>query len=111
MSSVNELTDENFTSTVSAQEIAVVDVYASWCGSCRLFAPTFNDTAAAFPQFKFYKIEAEKNTKFREGLAIDNLPFVAVFHRGSFVGGKSVSKKEGLMEMLQVIQQKMGGAS
>lgn len=110
MSTLTELTDQDFTAQISQSEIAVVDIYASWCGSCRLFAPAFMATAADYPGFKFFKIEAEANPKFREGLPIDNLPYVAVFHRGQFVGGKSVSKKEGLVEMLQVIQQKVGGA-
>ncbi len=103
---ITELNDQNYQSTLAQTDVALVDIYASWCGSCRLFAPHFEEAAKTHPEFQFFKIEAEANPTFRATIPVDNLPYVAVFHQGNFVGGQSTSKKEGLEEMIQVIKEK-----
>ncbi len=110
MQRIHELNDSNFETLLSADDIAIVDLYAKWCGACRLFAPDYEAVALQYPQYKFYKIEAEENPKFRnvKKVSVDNLPFIAVFQRGEYVGGKSLTKKESLLEMLNVIGQKAG---
>jgi len=105
---VEELTDLDFEASLKANPISVVDLYATWCGSCRLFAPIYATFATEHPEFRFYKADAEKNPKLRAAVTgIDNLPFIAVFHEGQFVGGKTTSKKEALEEMMNVIREKL----
>ena len=38
-------TSENFQKEVLEAELAVVDFWASWCGSCKMFGPIFEDVA------------------------------------------------------------------
>ncbi len=103
-----ELKDENFDSALKEHELLIVDVYADWCGSCRLFAPHFEAVATANPKYGFAKINGEANPAFLERVNVDNLPFVAVFFKGQFVGGKNTTKREALEEMLHVISEKLG---
>ncbi len=44
-----ELTGENFESSVAANDILFVDFWASWCGPCRQFAPTYEAASQAHP--------------------------------------------------------------
>jgi thioredoxin-like negative regulator of GroEL len=111
MASVEELSDANYQNALKASDIVVVDVYASWCGSCRLFAPLFQETAGQHGDMAFYKIDGEKNPDFASKIEIDNLPFVAVFHKGQYVGGRCTTKKDALEEMIKVIRERSSSAS
>ncbi len=104
MAGVTEINDSNFEASLAAREFCVVDVFASWCGSCRMLAPTFAEIAAANQNVAaFYKIDGEENPKFCDVVPIDNLPFIAVFHNGKYVGGKSLTKREALEEIVAMI--------
>jgi thioredoxin 1 len=104
MGNVAEIQDTDFTEALKTKEFSLVDVYASWCGSCRMFAPVFHEIADRNPDLGFFKIDGEKNPKFCEQVPIDNLPFVAVFHNGKFVGGQSTSKRDALEEIVGMIR-------
>lgn len=95
-----ELTDANFKSALNDAPLAFVDLYASWCGPCRLFSPLFDQVAARHPKAKFFKIDGDLNPGCREGLTIDNLPFVAVFKNGALVKGVSLATEEAFEELV-----------
>jgi thioredoxin-like negative regulator of GroEL len=105
--SVRELTDQNYKELFKEKAINIVDVYASWCGNCRLFAPAFEEVAGTHPEYNFFKVDGEANEEFASQIAIDNLPFIAVFHNGEYLGGKSTSKKESLLGMIETLKAKL----
>ena len=104
---VQELSVSDPLAELSKHPVSILDIYAPWCGTCRLLAPQYEQVAAENSQFKFFKIDGEKYSDFSSTLPVDNLPYIAVFHKGEFVGGKTLSKKEALVEMLQVISQQI----
>jgi thioredoxin-like negative regulator of GroEL len=91
-----ELTDSTFDASLKGCPLAFVDVYASWCGSCRLFAPVFATVAARHPEAAFFKIDGDAHPGFRQDLEIQDLPYVAVYRYGRFVEGQALSKEEAL---------------
>jgi thioredoxin 1 len=107
MLKVIEINDADYVENFKSKDINIVDVYASWCGNCRLFAPQFETIAQDYPEYNFFKIDGEANPNFSSQLEIDNLPFIAVFHKGEYIGGKSTSKKEGLLGMIEMIKNKL----
>lgn len=104
---VTEINDSNYKDNIKSSSIAVVDVYASWCGNCRLFAPAFEKVANENPDFNFFKIDGDINQGFASSIEIDNLPFIAVYKDGEYIGGKSTAKQEGLEAMIQKIKEKL----
>ena len=97
---VEELNDSDFRAALERAPLAFVDVYASWCGPCRLFSPLFDQVAERHPQAKFFKIDGDLNPECRTELTISNLPFVAVYQSGKFVEGVSVATEEGFEELV-----------
>ena len=55
-----ELTGENFESSVAANDILFVDFWASWCGPCRQFAPTYEAASEAHPDLAFGSVNTEE---------------------------------------------------
>lgn len=105
---VKELNGETFFPTLNQSKIAIVDFYASWCGSCRLFAPTFDKLATEFTDMEFYKVDGDEFPETREGLNIDNLPFVAIYENGKAIGGLNISKEEALRDFIAKVRSKVG---
>jgi len=102
MANVVELDDSNFTQTIESQPLVLVDIYASWCGPCRLFAPIFEQVSEKYKgRIPFYKIDGDDNPNCRDELTIDNLPFIAAYRDGKFVKGVSTSTEEGLEEFIR----------
>ena len=100
-SKVTELNDSDFKKTIVATPVAVVDIYASWCGTCRIFAPTFEKLAQKHDSARFYKIDGDANPEFRSDLEIDGLPYFAVYKHGLFEGGLSTTNEESLENFLR----------
>ena len=97
--SAKELTDQDFQKEISRQKLAFVDIYASWCGPCKLFSPIFDQVSTTSPH-AFFKIDGDLNPQCRSEMRIDNLPFVAAFRDGKFIKGVSTSTEAGLKEFI-----------
>ncbi len=103
MSEVEELNDGNFQEALARQSKTIVDVFASWCGPCRLFSPIFKKVSEDYKDIGFYKIDGDAHPNSRNDLTIDNLPYVAFFKDGKFVKGTSTSTEQGLIEFLKSV--------
>ena len=80
-----ELRAENFESTVSENEIVLVDFWASWCGPCRMFAPVYEKAAAAHPDIVFGKVDTEAEQALAAAAQITSIPTLMAFKNGTLV--------------------------
>ena len=74
-----ELTLDTFETTVKENDTVIVDFWASWCGPCRSFAPTFETAAEANPDIVFGKVNTEEQTQLAEAFGIRSIPTLMVF--------------------------------
>jgi thioredoxin 1 len=79
------LTAANFEQTVMNNDIVLVDWWASWCGPCRMFAPTFEKASEANPDIVFGKVDTEAEQELAGAANIRSIPTLMAFRQGALV--------------------------
>jgi thioredoxin 1 len=80
-----DLTDDNFVSHVTGDDILFVDFWASWCGPCRQFAPTYEAASEANPDITFGSVNTEDERELASAAGISSIPTLMAFRDGILV--------------------------
>lgn len=74
-----EITRDNFSDIIANNDTVVLDFWASWCGPCKMFAPTFEAASDENPDMVFGKINTEEQRELAQVFGIRSIPTLMVF--------------------------------
>jgi thioredoxin 1 len=84
---VIDVTDQNFDDEVLKSTLPVlIDIWAPWCGPCRMIAPVVEKLAEKYDQrFKFCRLNIDQNPQTATNYQVMSIPTLIFFKDGKVV--------------------------
>ncbi|SIT83427.1 thioredoxin TrxC [Pontibaca methylaminivorans] len=77
----------------------LVDIWAPWCGPCRIMAPAFADAAAELePRVRLIKLNSDEHGELAARLGIRGIPALLLFR-----DGRELARLSGAMGTAQIV--------
>jgi thioredoxin 2 len=84
---VADATTETFTDATDANVPVLVDLWAPWCGPCRMVSPILEQLAAERAgRFKVVKVNVDEEPEVSARFGVQGIPTLLLFEHGELVG-------------------------
>lgn len=103
------LTAQELRDKIDNKESFVVDLYADWCGPCRMMTPIIesivNKTVDSGEENKLFKFNIEDDKQMAVELGVRSIPNVKVFKDGEIITQKiGVLSEEQINELVDMVK-------
>ena len=87
---VKTITGQNFESEVlQAKETGLLDIWASWCGPCRMLSPVVDALAEKMPSVKVGKVNVDEQRELAQKFGIMSIPTLVVLKQGKVTAART----------------------
>jgi thioredoxin 1 len=103
---IADIKESDFETKVISSSLPVaVDLWAPWCGPCKMALPVLEELAETFKdKISFVKINVDENPKLAEKLGIMSIPTTVLFKGGKEVGRQvGFAGKDGFEELIKKV--------
>ncbi|MBR4196247.1 MAG: thioredoxin [Synergistaceae bacterium] len=70
-------------SALNAAKVALLDVWATWCGPCKMIAPVVEALSEEYAdKAEFFKADAEENPGLAKKLRVMSIPNIVIMKEG-----------------------------
>lgn len=97
------ITDQEYNELLAREEVALVDLWASWCGPCLKMNPVLERLEEKFEgKAGVYKVNIEQYPEIAQELGVRSIPALFVIKNGmvveKFIGTQPEDKLSGAIE-------------
>lgn len=101
---MNDLTQSEVQTLQKEGKKILLDLWAPWCGPCRMLIPRLEAMSSEYDDIEFVKINVDENREFAMSLRVRNVPTVIIFNGeeeiGRIIGTKSDSEYKEILNGL-----------
>lgn len=93
-----EITGQELEKKINNGEKVIVELYANWCGPCKMLKPIFERVAEQnTTEVQMYTMDVDSNKEFASSLGIRSVPTIKSFNMG-----KVIDTKIGILHETQI---------
>lgn len=93
-----EITGQELQEKINKGEKVIVELYATWCGPCKMLKPIFEKVAREnTTEVQMYTMDVDANREIAAGLGIRSVPTIKSFNMG-----QTIETKVGLLGETQI---------
>ena len=78
---VKQIDSKEFNEVIKEGKL-VVDLFATWCGPCKMLSPILDEISEEITTTKFYKIDVDDNQDVAREYNVMSIPTVLIFENG-----------------------------
>jgi thioredoxin 1 len=98
---VKELTTKEF-DEATKDGLVLIDLFATWCGPCRMLSPIVDEVSEEVPGLKVFKVDVDESPEIAERYNVASIPTLLVLENGDL---KNVSvgyvPKQKILDLLK----------
>lgn len=100
--SIISVNKNNFNEIKNSGKTILLDLYADWCGPCRMLAPIVEQVAEENPELLVGKVNVDEEMELAQEFGVSSIPMLVVIKDGKIVNQSvGVKTKEQIFVMLE----------